>query len=229
VTPRYALVLFDLDGTLVDTAPEIAAAANGALIGAGYPAVEEADVRRWIGQGTHRLMVRAVAHVTGTGESEAGALPGFAAAMAAFEEHYAKVAGRDSGVYHGVPDALRSIRAMGIATAVLTNKPGRFTRIILDAHGLSALLDAVVSGDTLPQKKPHPGGIEHLLARFAVPRERALMIGDSETDVATARAAGIDVWAVPYGYNHGQPVEVAKPDRIVETLGEAARALAGLA
>ena len=97
----------------------------------------------------------------------------------------------------------------------MTNKEERYTRTVLDAHQLTAMFDRVVSGDSLPTKKPDPAGIRSCLAQFQVPAARALFVGDSSIDVATARNAGIRVWAVPYGYNMGQSIEACSPDRLI--------------
>jgi phosphoglycolate phosphatase len=97
----------------------------------------------------------------------------------------------------------------------VTNKEGRYTRTVLDAHQLEPLFDRVVSGDSLSTKKPDPAGIQSCLDEFQVPATRALFVGDSSIDVATARNAGVPVWALPYGYNMGQPIEACKPDRVI--------------
>jgi phosphoglycolate phosphatase len=102
-----------------------------------------------------------------------------------------------------------------VKLAVVTNKEGRYTQAVLDAHRMAPLFHRVVSGDTLPVKKPDPAAIDDCLQRFGVARERALFVGDSSIDVATARNAGIAVWALPYGYNMGQPIESCHPDRVI--------------
>jgi phosphoglycolate phosphatase len=102
-----------------------------------------------------------------------------------------------------------------VKLAVVTNKEGRYTQTVLDAHGLMPLLDAVVSGDTLPTKKPDPAGIRWCLEKFGVAPASALFVGDSSIDVATARNAGVAVWALPYGYNMGQAIEACQPDRVI--------------
>jgi phosphoglycolate phosphatase len=102
-----------------------------------------------------------------------------------------------------------------VKLAVVTNKEGRYTATVLEVHQLTPLLDRVVSGDTLPSKKPDPAGIQSCLAQFDVPPEKALFVGDSSIDVATARNAGVVVWALPYGYNMGQPIEACAPDRVI--------------
>ena len=99
--------------------------------------------------------------------------------------------------------------------AVVTNKEGRYTDTVLDVHQLTALFDKVISGDTLPTKKPDPAGIQHCLTEFGVSPDRALFVGDSSIDVATARNAGVAVWVLPYGYNMGHAIEACEPDRVI--------------
>ena len=118
-------------------------------------------------------------------------------------------------LYPQVRETLIALRARGVKLAVVTNKEARYTATVLDAHQLMPLLDSVVSGDTLSTKKPNPAGIESCLTQFGVPRHRALFVGDSSIDVATARNAGVAVWALPYGYNMGQPIEACAPDRVI--------------
>jgi phosphoglycolate phosphatase len=175
----FNLVMFDLDGTLVDTAPEIASALNAALASRGLPAVEEAAVRGWMGLGAHELLERAC-----------GAQPD-EALLRAFEWHYAAASGRASRVRPQALEALRALRSRGVATAVVTNKETRFAAAVLHAHDLWQFLDAVVCGDMLEHAKPDPLGIEHCLARFKAARGRALLAGESEVDVATAHNAGV--------------------------------------
>ncbi|MGH8857673.1 MAG: HAD-IA family hydrolase, partial [Polaromonas sp.] len=114
-----------------------------------------------------------------------------------------------------VREVLTALRERGVKLAVVTNKESRYTATVLHAHQLMPLFDWVVSGDTLPTKKPDPAGIHSCLAAFGVPRQRALFVGDSSIDVATARNAGVTVWTLPYGYNMGQPIEACAPDRVI--------------
>jgi phosphoglycolate phosphatase len=179
------LVMFDLDGTLVDTAPEITAAVNVALAESGLPAVEEARVRPWMGEGARELMKRAYRHASGA-EPDARTLQGF-------EWHYAALSGRSSRLLPEALAALRTLRELGVATALLTNKETRFTAALLHAHDLWGCLDAVVCGDMLEHGKPNPLGVEHCLARFRTAPQRALLAGESAIDVATARNAGIRI------------------------------------
>jgi phosphoglycolate phosphatase len=139
--------------------------------------------------------------------------------MSRFIHHYFETAGTQSHPYPHVMETLRKLNALGVQCAILTNKEGRFTERVISAHGLDqGQFSRVISGDTLPTKKPHPGGIHHLMAELGETAGTTLFVGDSEIDVATAKAAGVMCWAVPYGYNHGRPISQADPDRIVDDI-----------
>lgn len=208
------LVIFDLDGTLIETAGEIGLAVNRTLENFGLEPVSDADVRRWIGHGTGWLMKQAWID---KGQDPESSPEQWEEVMARFIHHYYETAGTLSHPYPYVLQTLQKLGEMGVKRAVLTNKEARFTQRVLDAHRLHAdLLDAVVSGDTLPVKKPDPAGVHYLLQQFGADVEGTLFVGDSETDIKTARAAKVACWAVPYGYNHGRPVANENPDRVVE-------------
>jgi phosphoglycolate phosphatase len=119
-----------------------------------------------------------------------------------------------------VRETLQALRAQGVKLAVVTNKEGRYTQVVMDVHTLGPLFDAVVSGDTFATKKPNPAGVAHCLAQFGVAADRALFVGDSSIDAATARNAGVPVWLLPYGYNMGQPIEACAPDRLIQDFSE---------
>ena len=212
------LVMFDLDGTLVQTAGEISDAVNDTLRAFQRPAVPEEQVERWIGHGTRELMVQALAKVDGRPVDAVRASAEFADVMAAFDPFYEKRCGTRSVLYPHAREVLTALRQRGVKLAVVTNKEGRHTRSILQAHGLPALLDHVISGDTLPKKKPDPAGIHDCLTRFGATTATALFVGDSSIDVATARNAGVPVWALPYGYNMGEPIAASQPDRLIDDL-----------
>jgi phosphoglycolate phosphatase len=142
----------------------------------------------------------------------------FPAIEAAFGRHYQRRCGTRSHLYPQVRESLTTLRAAGVRLVVMTNKEARYTQTVLDAHGMTPLFDHVISGDTLPVKKPDPAGIADSLRRFGVSPDRALFVGDSSIDVATARNGGIAVWALPYGYNMGEPIESCHPDRVIPDL-----------
>ena len=214
----FDLVLFDLDGTLVETAPEIADAVGDTLRHFGWPPVDEDQVARWIGHGTGALLVHAVARASGTSVDEVRASPRLAVIGGVYDRLYAERCGTRSRVYPAVRETLAALRAGGVRLAIVTNKERRYTDRVLAAHGLAEAFDRIVCGDTQPTRKPDPAGALGCLRAFGVAPGRALFVGDSSIDVATARAAGVPVWLLPYGYNMGQPLQDCAPDRIVDDL-----------
>ena len=216
-------VLFDLDGTLIETAPEIARATNLTLADFNREPTSIEKVREWIGHGTGWLMEQAwaAAQPGAPGHPNAGATtPAWPDVMARFVHHYFETAGTESHLYDSVSETLTRLRGDGLACCIVTNKETRFTQRVLEAHGLSKAFEVVISGDTLATKKPDPAGIAQCIRVCGVSRDTVLFVGDSLTDVRTARAAGVAVWAVPYGYNHGQPIESAEPDRVISEVSE---------
>jgi phosphoglycolate phosphatase len=216
----FDLVLFDLDGTLVETSPEITDAVNDTLKRFALPEVEQSLVSDWIGHGTKELLAQAVAHVSVQTLAIVKASDVFKLMLAEFDVHYKKRCGTRSHLYPRVLETLLYLRSVGIKTAVLTNKEAVYTDIVLKIHDLTNCFDLVISGDTLITKKPNPAGIELGLSTFNVLANRALMVGDSSIDIQTARNAGIAVWAVPYGYNMGQKIEDSNPDRLISTFAD---------
>lgn len=217
--PVPKLILFDLDGTLVDSVPDLAAGVNAMLAQLGRPACTEDEVRCWVGNGVDCLLQRAL---TGSldGSAEAGL---FARGKPVFERVYSSINGRYSQLYPGVSEGLDSLRQLGSTLACITNKPALFTQPLLQTLGLSHFFSLTLSGDSLARKKPDPLPLLHAASTFGVRPEQCLMIGDSRHDVDAARAAGIAVIAVSYGYNHGQPIAQAGPDAIVDSLLELPR------
>ena len=209
-------VLIDLDGTLLDTVPDLADAANAMLAELGRLTLPVDTIRDFVGKGIPNLVGRCLGY---PGESDA---PEARAALAVFKRHYAAVNGRNTRIYPGVLAGLQAMRQAGLKTACVTNKAGAFTDQLLAATGLAALLDLTVSGDTLAEKKPHPLPFLHLCERFGIAPAEALVVGDSRNDVAGARAAGCPVFCVPYGYSEGEDVRELGADAIVGTLEEAA-------
>ncbi len=221
----FDLVMFDLDGTLVETAPEIADAVNDLLADQGLPAVGEDLIATWIGHGTRELMIQAYAHVTRTDIDtvrRAGTLDYF---MPRFTAFYEQRCGTRSRLYPRVLETLRRLRAQQVRMAVVTNKEQRFTATVLLVHQIRHFFDLVIAGDTLEAKKPDPLPVRYCLDAMCVQQARALFVGDSRIDVAAARAAGVAIWAVPYGYNMGQPIAEAGPDRVVATIAAVADAV----
>jgi phosphoglycolate phosphatase len=214
-TCPYDLILFDLDGTLIETSGEIADAVNDTLAALALPAVSQAQVDAWIGHGTRELLIQALAERRGLTADTVRQAPDFADTEALFGQHYQRRCGTRSQLYPHVRSTLQGLRDDGVRLAVVTNKEDRYTQTVLQAHALGDLFDRVISGDTLPVKKPNPLAIADCMLRYGVGAERTLFVGDSSIDVATARNAGVAVWALPYGYNMGQPIEASQPDRVI--------------
>jgi len=216
---RVKAVTIDLDGTLADSIPDLAAAANLMLRELGRPELPLASITNFVGKGIPRLVERSLAgSIDGTASAEE-----MARALPVFERHYAEVNGRYSVLYPGVEEGLQAMRSMGMPLACVTNKSGRFTLPLLEQLGIAPFFQQIIGGDALPQKKPHPAQLLHAARGFGIAPQEMLMIGDSLNDAEAARAAGCPVFCVPYGYNEGQDVRMLDVDAIVPSLIEAKR------
>ncbi len=216
--PRAAprALLFDLDGTLVDSVPDIARAANAALAHVGLPAVSEGAVRDWVGNGARVLLARCIA-----GGAEAAADPREVdRAFEAFLERYARDVCVDSRLYRGADATLGALADRGVRLGCVTNKPRALAEALLAALGVVARFQVVVGGDSVGRTKPDPEPLLAALQALGVGPEEAVVVGDSVNDVAAARAAGVAVVCVSYGYNHGADIRDAAPDAIVDALEE---------
>ena len=186
-------ILFDLDGTLVDSVPDLAAAVNKLLAELGRPPLDRGEVAGMVGDGTAKLVERALAarHV--------GDLPA-SAALPRFLALYEADATRLTRPYDGVPDTLQRLAAAGYRLAVCTNKPERATRLVLGGLGLEGFFPLVLGGDSLPVRKPDPGPLHAALDGLGVGPGEAAMVGDHRNDVLAARAAGVAAIFARYGY-----------------------------
>ena len=208
----FQSVTFDLDGTLLDTIPDLAEACRRMLAELGEPPRSQEEVHRFVGKGMAVLVERCLTH---------GRAPKpirLAAAIAVFQRHYAEVNGRHTRLYPGVLEGLAAWRASGLPLGVVTNKPAQFTGPLLERMGLADYFVVVVSGDSTAHKKPHPEPIFYACRQFGVEPWRNLHIGDSKNDIEAARAAGCTAFCVPYGYNEGRPVDSADCDALVSDL-----------
>ncbi len=212
-------VVVDLDGTLLDTAPDLAAAANRMLAELGRPPVPRAVLETYIGNGVSRLVKRVL-----TGDMEAEPDPElFHEALEIFQRHYGEHVADESRPFPGVVEGLEAMKAAGLSLACITNKAERFTVPLLLATHLHGYFELILSGDTLPRKKPDPLPLRHACEHFRIAPSELLLIGDSLNDAQAARAAGCPVFVVPYGYNRGRPVEELDVDAVVPSLAEAAK------
>ena len=210
------MILIDLDGTLVDSVPDLTYSVDAMLARLGRPPRGEAAVRNWVGNGVERLVQRAL---TGTLEGDPPAAE-VALALPIFVEIYAQNTSGRSAAYPGVRDGLDYLQGAGYPLGCVTNKAAQFTLPLLGELKLLDYFGVVVSGDTLPQKKPDPAPLLHAAAHFGVAPQDALMIGDSVSDVTAARAAGFRIICTSYGYNHGQDIREAHPDAVIDSFVE---------
>ena len=211
----FDLVMFDLDGTLIETAPEIFDAVSDTLTRFNLPAVTQKQVDDWIGHGTRELLIQALAFTGKTDQATVRASNSLRLIEAEFVANYQKRCGTRSTLYPHVRETLQALRQAGVKLAVVTNKEGQYTQTVLKAHGLQDGFDRVISGDSLPTKKPKPDGIWACMEQFGASLGRSLFVGDSSIDIATAKNAGVAVWALPYGYNMGAKIEDSHPDRVI--------------
>lgn len=214
-------VLFDLDGTLIDTAPDLAAALNLALQRQGLRAASLEQVRSWIGDGTRASLAKAL-RAAQVPECE---LDGRVSALwPGFHYDYAQCCGLHSRVYPGVRRLLERLTGAGIQVGLVTNKESEFSHRLLVRHDLNACFDLMVCGDSLAVRKPDPAMLHHALFGLQCAARDALYVGDSAIDVRTARAAGVAIWTVTHGY--GGPLRGSDaPDRTIDSFDELARAL----
>jgi len=194
--------MFDLDGTLIDSAPDLAVAVNAMLAGYGREPLSTAEVRQMIGDGVAMLVARALAARDCRAANAADA-------ERTFMRHYESAATALTTVFPGAARALQALRAGGVALAVCTNKPARIATDILDRLGLAGYFAQVLGGDSLPFRKPDPRVLQALLKAFAAGPEGSLLVGDSEVDAATARAAGVPFVLMKHGYRRGPAEAIA--------------------
>lgn len=213
-------VIIDLDGTLLDTAADLAVASNLMLADLERTSMSEQRIAQFVGKGVDVLVHRVLTDDLDGRADDASFVP----ARTRFLEHYAAVNGRHARPFPGVVAGVSALRAKGLRLACVTNKPSAFTMPLLERCGLIDSFDLVVSGDTLERKKPDPAPMLHVAQRFDAAPGDVVAIGDSLNDALAARAAGMAAFVVPYGYNEGRRVEELDADAIVETI-EAAAAL----
>jgi phosphoglycolate phosphatase len=213
-------VLFDLDGTLADTAGEIGIALARSFASLGLPALPESEVRELIGRGIASLVERALQRL--------GAKADAAVAIERFEAAYRETVGTTAMLYPGVAESLERLAAVGLPLGVVTNKARVFSVRLLERLQVASRFAAVVCGDDGWPKKPAADMMRAACAGLGSAPAETLLLGDSVNDVLAARAAGCPVWCVPYGYNEGRPVESLDADRIVADVAEAADRLLGV-
>jgi len=214
-------ILFDLDGTLVDSAPDLAAALNVTLGILDHSKVDLIDVKTWIGNGVDKLLQRALTKLMDRNNSTNFENDDdFWRAKSIFYSQYEKQSGDLSKLYSNVIETLQELKRNKTGLACITNKSSCFTLPLLDKLGIRKYFDVVVCGDDLTNKKPHPEPLLHAANKLGVLPEQCLMIGDSSSDVKAANAANMPVLCVDYGYNQGVDLSTFKIDGMISDLTE---------
>ncbi|HTT08327.1 MAG TPA: phosphoglycolate phosphatase [Gammaproteobacteria bacterium] len=211
------LVLFDLDGTLVDSVPDIAYCIDQMLGELGRAPAGETQVRMWVGNGAERLIKRALTRAM---DAEPDDTAEYQRAHARFLELYGEHTDELSRLYPGALEGLRYARSLGCPVGCVTNKAARFTEPLLRSLGIRGEFEIVVSGDTLARRKPDPLPLLHCADKCGARPAHSVMVGDSINDIQAARAAGFRIVCVSYGYNHGNDISVEKPDAVIPTLAD---------
>jgi phosphoglycolate phosphatase len=210
------MILIDVDGTLVDSVPDLAYCVDEMMKALGREPHGEAKVRDWVGNGVERLTRRAlIGQLDGEPSDE-----DFAKGYPIFLDLYKDNTSKRSCLYPGVREGLDYMKSQGYLLGCVTNKDAQFTIPLLKGLGIYDEFGIVVSGDTLPVKKPDPQPLLHAAAHFGVGAEDSLMLGDSKSDVTAARNAGFRIVCMSYGYNHGEDIRNYNPDAVIDSMEE---------
>jgi phosphoglycolate phosphatase len=215
-TIRAAII--DLDGTMLHTVPDFELALNGMRGEFGLAPITQHVIEPMVGKGSEKLIRDVLALDFDTARIDAV----FDDAMAAYQRHYLAINGERAALYPHVTEGLQALKDLGLRLACVTNKPIAFTLPLLAKKGLTAYFELVYGGDSFPRKKPDPMPLLQVCRDFDLAPARVVAIGDSSNDAEAARAADCFVLTVPYGYNHGKPVQTINSDGIVDSLLEAA-------
>jgi phosphoglycolate phosphatase len=208
------LVMIDVDGTLVDSVPDLAYCVDQMMISLGRPARGEERVRHWVGNGVPRLVERAL-----TGELDGfPSQQAFDKAYPIFLDLYAQNSSVRSTLYEGVIEGLDYLKSKGYFLGCVTNKAEQFTLPLLKSLGIIDYFGIVISGDTLEKKKPDPLPLIHGANFFNINPNECLMLGDSVSDVKAARAASFQIICMSYGYNHGNNIADENPDLVIDSM-----------
>ncbi len=213
-TPK--MVLIDVDGTLVDSVPDLAYCVDEMLKQLGMPTRGEAAVREWVGNGVVRLTERALVNDLNGYPDQAL----FDKAMPIFNELYAENTSKRSKLYDGVLDGMEFLKSLDLKIGCVTNKAAQFTIPLLKDLGLHDEFEVIICGDTLEKKKPDPAPLLYASKQLGVKPEDSLMLGDSKSDVKAARAADFAIICVSYGYNHGEDIRHYEPDAVIDSMAE---------
>ena len=214
--PKPEMVLIDVDGTLVDSVPDLAFCVDETMKAMDMETHGEARVRHWVGNGVERLVKRALLNDLNGEPDEAL----FAKALPIFQDLYSENTSKRSCLYDGVTEALEFLKTTGVRIGCVTNKASQFTLPILRDLGISDYFETVLCGDQVERKKPDPQPLLMSAEKLGVSPQASLMLGDSMSDVKAARAAEFGIICMSYGYNHGEDIRDYNPDAVVDSMAE---------
>ncbi|MCI7479563.1 phosphoglycolate phosphatase [[Pasteurella] aerogenes] len=215
MTKQFKLIGFDLDGTLVNSLPDLALSVNSALVELGLPQAEESLVLTWIGNGADVLSARALDWAkkqTGRSLNEEEVLQ----FKRRFGFYYGENLCNISRLYPNVKETLETLKAQGYILAVVTNKPTKHVQPVLAAFGIDHLFSEMLGGQSLPAIKPHPAPLYYLCGKFGLYPKQVLFVGDSRNDILAAHSAGCPAVGLTYGYNYNIPIAEANPDWVFD-------------
>ncbi|OOZ39205.1 phosphoglycolate phosphatase [Solemya pervernicosa gill symbiont] len=219
------MILIDVDGTLVDSVPDLAYCVDEMMKQLDMPVHGETKVRDWVGNGVERLTRRAlIGQLDGEPDDAL-----FEKAYPVFLDLYAENTSKRSMLYPGVTEGLAYLKAAGFKLGCVTNKASQFTLPLLKDLGIHDEFEIIICGDTLAKKKPDPLPLLHAAEFFGVEPANATMLGDSVSDVKAARAAGFQIICMSYGYNHGVDIRDSNPDAVIDSMAELEGLLGSLA
>jgi len=217
------LLIFDLDGTLVDSVPDLALALNLMLQELSRDTFSEDVIRGWVGNGAQTLVKRALSGTTEIDKNLDAAL--FSNALTLFLQLYKENLAAKTSLYEGVAETIEALHKRNYTLSIVTNKPYEFVEPLLEHLQLAKYFEHILGGDSLEVKKPHPQPLLHTCKYFKIPKEQALMIGDSKNDIIAANEAGIESIAVTYGYNYAEAITTHNPTIVIDTFKELTKLL----
>ncbi|AAO09761.1 phosphoglycolate phosphatase [Vibrio vulnificus MO6-24/O] len=212
------LIAFDLDGTLLDSVPDLAVAADQATRAVGFPGVTELQVRDYVGNGADILIGRALSQSLTINPELSDELR--AQARELFDDFYQQTGHKLSHLYPTVKETLKELHQAGFTLALVTNKPSKFVPDVLQQHGIADYFVDVLGGDSFPEKKPNPIALNWLMEKHQIQPTEMLMVGDSKNDILAAKNAGCASFGLTYGYNHGEPIAASEPDFVADSLAQ---------
>ncbi|OLQ86742.1 phosphoglycolate phosphatase [Vibrio ponticus] len=215
---QLKLIAFDLDGTLLDSVPDLAVAADQAVRELGYAGVSEEQVRDYVGNGADILIARALSQSIDIDPELSPELR--AKGRELFDDYYEKSGHKLTHLYPQVKETLAELKQAGFTLALVTNKPSKFVPDVLAQHNIADFFSDVLGGDAFPERKPNPVALNWLMEKHGCTPNEMLMVGDSKNDILAAKNAGCASFALTYGYNHGEPISASGPDFVADNIAQ---------